>query len=186
MTSNDTTHTNEKGTVCALNMFVQVQFFRESPAVLSLGELCEENGYSHEWYPGQPSYLKCKTDNHIPLVVPGVQAAAHPNQNSGRVEATTSCGWPRVQCGHKKYQNGFNHYGRIHEGIFKFYRRRPQRFLMKIKNLDCITDMRRNGFKVIHEKPKSAEETQRIPRELWRQEENPRSMNSDKSLLLHL
>ena len=73
----------------------------------------------------------------------------------------------------------------IDEGVFKFYRRRPQRFLMKIKNLDCITDMRRNGFKVIHEKPKSAEETQRIPRELWRQEENPRSMNSDKSLLLH-
>ena len=76
MTSNDTTHTIEKGTVCALNMFVQVQFFKESPAVLSLGKLCEENGYSHEWYPGQPSYLKCKTDNHIPLVVPGVQAAA--------------------------------------------------------------------------------------------------------------
>ena len=33
--------------------------------------------------------------------------------------------------------------------------------------------------------PKSAEETQRNPRELWRQEENPRSMNSDTSLLLH-
>ena len=77
MTSNDTTHTIDKGTVRALNMFVQVQFFRESPAVFSLRKLCEENGYSYEWYPGQQSYLKCKTDNHIPLAVPGVQAAAH-------------------------------------------------------------------------------------------------------------
>ena len=31
---------------------------KESPAVLSLGILCEENGFSNdEWHPGQPSYL---------------------------------------------------------------------------------------------------------------------------------
>ena len=60
-------------------MLVQVQVLKESLAVLSLGKLCEENGYSYEWHPGQPSYLvknerqtKCKTDNH--LVVPSVQA----------------------------------------------------------------------------------------------------------------
>ena len=57
---------------------------QESPAVLSLGDLCEENGYSYEWHPGQPSYLikngrniGCRTDNHMLLVVPSVKAADH-------------------------------------------------------------------------------------------------------------
>ena len=38
-------------------MFVQAQFLKESPAVLSLGKLCEEIGYPHEWHPGQPPDL---------------------------------------------------------------------------------------------------------------------------------
>ena len=89
MISNDTTHTIEKGTVCALNMFVQVHFFKKSPAVLSLGKFCEGNGYSLEWYPGRPSYLKCNTDNHITLAVPGVHAAAH--------QTKTLDDWKRTQ-----------------------------------------------------------------------------------------
>ena len=45
MTAIGTTHTTEEATVyvCDLDMFVQVQFLRESPAILSLGKLCEEN-----------------------------------------------------------------------------------------------------------------------------------------------
>ena len=58
-TPHGTTHTTEKATenVCDLDIFVQVQFLNESPAVLSLGELCQENGYPYEWHPGQSSYL---------------------------------------------------------------------------------------------------------------------------------
>ena len=59
MTGNGTTHKTEEATeqVCDLDMFVQAQFLKESPAVLSLGKLCEEIGYPHEWHPGQPPDL---------------------------------------------------------------------------------------------------------------------------------
>ena len=87
-----------------INMFVQFQKLKESPAVLSLGTLCEENGYSNKWHPGLPSYLiqngkkvDCKTDNHIPLIVPNVQATEHQTVSSGRPEADTSCGPERLQ-----------------------------------------------------------------------------------------
>ena len=51
VTANGTTHTREEATVsvCALDMSVKVQLLKESPAVLSLGKLCEENSYSYEW-----------------------------------------------------------------------------------------------------------------------------------------
>ena len=45
LTANGTSHTTEEATVYVfdLDMFVQVQLLKESPAVLSLGKLCEEN-----------------------------------------------------------------------------------------------------------------------------------------------
>ena len=62
-----------------LNQFVTVQLLEETPAVLSLGKLCEDHGYSNEWVSGQEPRLTkngksitCKTDNFVPLVVPGV------------------------------------------------------------------------------------------------------------------
>ena len=63
-------------------MFVQVQLLKESPAVLSLGKLLEEKGYSYEWHPGQPSCLiksrkkiEGKNNNHILVVVPPIVQA---------------------------------------------------------------------------------------------------------------
>ena len=52
----------------------------KTPAVLSLGRLCVENGHTYEWNPGESSYqeskkgkrMKCQVGNHGPLVVPGV------------------------------------------------------------------------------------------------------------------
>ena len=50
-----------------------------TPAVLSLGKLCEEHGYSYHWTSGQePLLIKngkknhCDTSNHVPPVVPGL------------------------------------------------------------------------------------------------------------------
>ena len=59
VTAIGTTHTTKEATVCVcdLDMFVEVQVLKESPAVLSLGNLCEERGCSYEWHPGQPSFL---------------------------------------------------------------------------------------------------------------------------------
>ena len=74
-----------------LNLFVTVQLLEETPAVLSLGKFCEDHGYSYEWVGGQKPRLSkdgksiiCKTDNFVPLVVPGLSA------NSGSASSSTS------------------------------------------------------------------------------------------------
>ena len=74
-----------------VSLFVTVQLFEETPSVLSLGKLCEDHGYSCEWVSGQKPRLTkdgksiiCKTDNCVPLVVPGLSA------NFGSVSCSTS------------------------------------------------------------------------------------------------
>ena len=74
-----------------VNQFVTVQLFEETPAVLLLGKLCENHGYSYESICGQKPRLtkngkstNCKTDNVVPLVVPGLSA------NSGGSSSSTS------------------------------------------------------------------------------------------------
>ena len=53
------------------------------PAVLSLGKLCDENGYSYEWINGQEPHLikngiriQCNTKNFVPIVVPGLSMSS--------------------------------------------------------------------------------------------------------------
>ena len=64
-----------------LGLFVTVQPLDETPAVLSLGKLCEDHGYSCEWVSGQMPRLTtegktitCRIPHHVPLVVPGLSA----------------------------------------------------------------------------------------------------------------
>ena len=75
------THEEAQVFVHDLNQFVTVQPLEETPAVLSLGKLCEDHGYSYECVSGQKPRLTkngksiiCKTDNFVPLVVPGLSA----------------------------------------------------------------------------------------------------------------
>ena len=63
--------------VRALDLFVTVMLLENTPAVLSLGKLCEEFGYSYHWTSGQKPHLikkgkknQCHTSNHVPFVVP--------------------------------------------------------------------------------------------------------------------
>ena len=55
VTANGEVQTNEEAQVYVhdLDLFVTVQLLEDTPAVLSLGKLCEENGYSYEWSSGQ-------------------------------------------------------------------------------------------------------------------------------------
>ena len=53
-----------------------------TPAVLSLGKLCDENGY-YEWINGQKPHLikngirvPCSTENFVPIVVPGLSSSS--------------------------------------------------------------------------------------------------------------
>ena len=66
-----------------LNIFLTMKVLENTPAVLSLGKLCDENGYSYEWINGQkPHLIKdgiriiCNTENFVPIVVPGLSSSS--------------------------------------------------------------------------------------------------------------
>ena len=88
VTANGEVETNDEAQVHLYDhdLFITVQLLEDTPAVLSLGKLCEENGYSHEWASGQNPHLTKqgekilrKTENFVPFVVPGLSS------NSGTV-----------------------------------------------------------------------------------------------------
>ena len=62
-----------------LDIFLTMKVLEDTPAVLSLGKLCDEHGYSCEWINGQKPHLikngiriQCNTENFVPIVVPGL------------------------------------------------------------------------------------------------------------------
>ena len=62
-----------------------------TPAVLSLGKLCDENGYSYEWINGQKPHLNkdgiripCNTENFVPIVVPGLSSSSSASSSTSR------------------------------------------------------------------------------------------------------
>ena len=66
-----------------LGIFLTMKVLENTPAVLSLGKVCEENGYSYEWINGQkPHLIKngiriiCNTENFVPIVVPGLSSSS--------------------------------------------------------------------------------------------------------------
>ena len=54
ITANGEVQTHEETTVYVkdLDIFLTMKIIENTPAVLSLGKLCDENGYSHEWIIG--------------------------------------------------------------------------------------------------------------------------------------
>ena len=55
----------------------------DTPAVVSLGKVCDEHGYSYEWITGQkPLYIRngiriqCNTENFVPIVVLGLSTCS--------------------------------------------------------------------------------------------------------------
>ena len=66
MTANGVVRTNEEATVYVkhLDSFVAVMLLQETPAVLSLGKLCEEHGKTYHWKSGQnPHLIKKRQEN---------------------------------------------------------------------------------------------------------------------------
>ena len=87
ITANGEVQTHEEATVFVkeLDIFLTMKVLENTPAVLSLGKLCDENGYSYEWINGQKPHLiknririPCNTENFVPIVVPGLS-----NSSSG-------------------------------------------------------------------------------------------------------
>ena len=59
ITANGEVQTHEEAIVYVkeLDMFLTMKVLDNTPAVLSLGKLCDEHGYSHEWINGQKPHL---------------------------------------------------------------------------------------------------------------------------------
>ena len=81
ITANGEVQTHEEAImyVKELDIFLTMKVLENTPAVLSLGKLCDENGYSYEWINGQKPHLikngiriQCNTENFVPIVVPGL------------------------------------------------------------------------------------------------------------------
>ena len=79
MTANGEVQTREEATayVKRLDLFVKVMLLEETPAVLSLGKLCEHHGFSYHWISGQkPHLIRSNFSNCVPFVVPGLSASS--------------------------------------------------------------------------------------------------------------
>ena len=93
ITANGEVQTHEEATVYVkeLEKFLTLKVLENTPAVLSLGKLCDENGYSYEWINGQkPHLIKdgiriiCNSENFVPIVVPGLSSSSSPSSSSSR------------------------------------------------------------------------------------------------------
>ena len=85
ITANGEVQTHEEAIVYVkeLDIFLTMKVLEDTPAVLSLGKLCDEKGYSYEWINGQKPHLiqkgiriQCNTENFVPIVVPGLSASS--------------------------------------------------------------------------------------------------------------
>ena len=92
ITANGEVHTNEEATVYVKesDIFLTMKVLEDTPAVLSLGKLCDEHGYSYEWINGQKPHLikkgirvPCNTENFVPIVVPGLSTSSSSSSSSG-------------------------------------------------------------------------------------------------------
>ena len=93
ITANGEVQTHEEAIVYVkeLGIFLTMKVLENTPAVLSLGKLCDENGYSYEWINGQkPHLIKdgiriiCNTENFVPIVVSGLSSSSSASSSSSR------------------------------------------------------------------------------------------------------
>ena len=97
MTANGEVQTREEATVYVkeLCLFVTVMLLEETPAVLSLGKLCEDHGQTYHWTSGRNPQLtkkgkniNCNIANYVPFVVPGLSASS--STSSSAASSTSS------------------------------------------------------------------------------------------------
>ena len=91
ITANGEVQTNEEATVYVreFDTFLTMKLLEDTPAVLSLGKLCDEHGYSYEWVSGQKPHLikngiriQCNTANFVPVVVSGLSTTPSSSPSS--------------------------------------------------------------------------------------------------------
>ena len=92
-TANGEVQTHEEAIVYVkeLDIFLTMKVLENTPAVKSLGKLCDENGYSFQWINGQKPHLikngiriVCNTENFVPIVVPGLTSSSSTSSSTSR------------------------------------------------------------------------------------------------------
>ena len=92
-TANGEVQTHEEAMVYVkeLDIILTMKVLENTPAVLSLGKLYDENGYSYEWINGQkPHLIKdgiriiCNTENFVQNVVPGLSSSSSASSSTSR------------------------------------------------------------------------------------------------------
>ena len=76
--------THEEATVYVkeLEIFFTMKVLEDTPAVSTLGKLCDEHGYSYECIKGQKPHpingirIQCSTENFVPIVVLGLSTSS--------------------------------------------------------------------------------------------------------------
>ena len=98
ITANGEVQTHEEAIVYVkeLEKFLTMKVLDNTPAVLSLGKLCDANGYSYEWINGQkPHFIKdgiriiCNTENFVPIVVPSLSSSSSGSSSTSRTPFET-------------------------------------------------------------------------------------------------
>ena len=93
ITANGEVQTHEEATVYVkkLDIFLTMKVLENTPAVLSLGKLCVENGYFYEWINGQkPHFIKngiripCNTEFFVPIVVPDLASSSSGSSSTSK------------------------------------------------------------------------------------------------------
>ena len=91
ITANGEVQTHKEAIVYVkeLDIFLTLKVLDNTPAVLSFGKLCDENGYS--WINGQkPHLIKngiriiCNTEKFVPIVVPGLSSSSSGSSSTSR------------------------------------------------------------------------------------------------------
>ena len=104
ITANAEVQKHEEATVYVkeLDIFLTMKVFENTPAVLSLGKLCDEHGHSYEWINGQKPHLiqngvriQCNTENFVPIVVLGLSTSS-----SSSMPSSTSVTLSRQEIDH--------------------------------------------------------------------------------------
>ena len=99
ISANVEVQTHEEATVYVkeLDMFLTMKVLENTPAVLSLGKLCDENGYSYESINGQKPHLikngiriPCNTENFVPIVVPGLSPSSSSSSSTSPTTTVSS------------------------------------------------------------------------------------------------
>ena len=93
ITANGEVQTHEEAMVYVkeLEKLLTMKVLENTPAVLSLGKLCDENWYSYEWINGQKPHLIlnwiriiCNTENFVPIVVPDLSSSSPGSSSTSR------------------------------------------------------------------------------------------------------